>query len=479
MSKGSTQKRLSRHGLRLGAAAATLSLALLASAAPSSALAAGCDRVASPSGSDSAAGTQAQPFRSAQKLVDALAAGQTGCLRAGTYTGNVKVTASGAAGAPLTITSYPGERAQVVGKFWITDSANFVTVASLDLDGSNAANLPSPAVNGDDVTFVDNDVTNRNTTICFNLGPTTYGRANRTTIERNRIHNCGELPATNLDHSIYVEHATGVRIVENLIYDNADRGVQLYPDAQSTYVARNVIDGNGEGVLIAGGAEDFGPQASSDNVVEQNVITNSSQRYNVEWHWGSPIVGERNVVRQNCIFGGARDGDRHGLAPDNGYSSSDNLLADPQYVNRAGKDFSLRGDSPCRDLASYRTPSGSSGGQPSGVGIVLDAPRSALQPGRSVPITGRVTGAHRPRHVVLRTRRGKHWRRIGEARLNRDGRFKLRVRLRSRHGSKRSLGHSRLAVRKLRLSRHTRALRMRATATHVGRSNTVRVRLRQ
>ena len=69
-----------------------------------------------------------------------------------------------------------------------------------------------------------------------------------------------------------------------------------------------MIDGNGEGVLIAGGAEEYGPQASSDNVIEHNVITNSTQRHNVESHWGSPLVGERNVVRQNCIFGGARDG---------------------------------------------------------------------------------------------------------------------------------------------------------------------------
>jgi hypothetical protein len=480
MPRGSTQRTLSgtlTGGVARLGAAAIVSLLLLAGAAPARAVAAGCDRVASPGGSDSAAGTETQPFRTVQKLADSLAAGQTGCLRAGSYSGNVKVTSSGAAGAPLVITSYPGERAQVVGRLLITDSANFVTIASLDLDGRNAANLPSPGINGDDVTFVDNDVTNQNTSICFNLGPTTYGRANRTVIERNRIHNCGELPATNLDHGIYVEHTTGVRIVENLIYDNADRGVQLYPDAQSTYVARNVIDSNGEGVLIAGGSEEFGPQASSDNVVEHNIITNSNQRYNVEWHWGSSLVGERNVVRQNCIFGGARDADRHGLAPDNGYTSSDNLLADPQYVNSAGKDFSLRPDSPCRDLASYRTPSGSGGGQPSGAGIVLDTPKSALQPGRSVPITGRVTGAHPPRQIVLRTRRGKHWRRIGKARVNGNGRFKLRVRLRS--GPKRLHRRSGLSVRTVRLARRTRALRMRATATRIGSSNTVRVRVRR
>ena len=307
VSKKLAENGVSRGGLA-AAVAAIAAYAVLAFAGAPAAFAAGCARVAATNGSDSAAGTQAQPFRSAQKLVDSLAAGETGCLRSGTYSGNVKVTRSGASGAPITLTSYPGERATVAGKLWITESANFVTVSSLDLDGRNAGNLASPAINGDDVTFVGNDVTNHNTTICFSVGPTTYGRAYRTIIQGNRIHNCGELPATNLDHGIYVEHSTAARIVDNVIYDNADRGVQLYPDAQSSYVARNTIDGNGEGVTIAGGNEDYGAQASNDNVIEQNVITNSVQRYNVESHWGSPVVGQRNVVRQNCVFGGARDG---------------------------------------------------------------------------------------------------------------------------------------------------------------------------
>ena len=50
-----------------------------------------CDKVAAPSGSDSAAGTAASPYRTAQKLADSLAPGQTGCLRAGLYEQDVKV----------------------------------------------------------------------------------------------------------------------------------------------------------------------------------------------------------------------------------------------------------------------------------------------------------------------------------------------------------------------------------------------------
>ena len=51
------------------------------------------------------------------------------------------------------------------------------------------------------------------------------------------IHDCGRLPATNRHNGISVTYATGTRIAANWIYDNADRGVQLYPDADDTRVA--------------------------------------------------------------------------------------------------------------------------------------------------------------------------------------------------------------------------------------------------
>jgi hypothetical protein len=457
--------------VRLLAVALTGSLALVLSLPSASALAAGCTRVAALSGSDTAPGTESQPFRSVQKLVDSLSGGEVGCVRAGTYSGNVKITRSGSAGAPLSLTSFPGERATVAGKLWVTDTANFVTVSSLDLDGRNDGNLPSPAVNGDDVSFLDNDVTNHNTTICFNLGATTYGRAYRTLIQRNRIHNCGELPATNLDHGIYAEHTTDARILDNAIYDNADRGVQLYPDAQGTHVARNVIDGNGEGVLIGGGSEDYGPQASSDSVIEQNIITFSSQRYNVESHWGSPAVGERNVVRNNCVFGGARDPDNHGLSPANGgFSATNNLLADPGFVNRPAKDFGLRADSPCRDLANLVVPGGgASVGRPT---ITLTSGSAAVLPGHSVPLSGRVTGGRHPKHISLKVRRGKRWTKVRKVRVRKDGRFSTRARLRgksSKHG---------LKLSSARVSRRAAVLRLSASAAGYGRSNTVLVRIR-
>ena len=83
----------------------------------------------------------------------------------------------------------------------------------------------------------------------------------------------------------------------NLIYDNADRGVQLYPDAKGSVVTGNMIDGNGEGMIFGGGP------SLHDNVVANNVITGSTIRWNIQSHWQGP-VGSGNVARDNCVWSG-------------------------------------------------------------------------------------------------------------------------------------------------------------------------------
>ena len=218
----------------------------------SGATATNCDLVASPSGSDSAAGTVAAPFRTAQKLVSALAAGETGCLEAGTYSENVTFRRAGTAGAPITLTSYPGETATIVGRMYVVAGADYVTVNALDLNGENPQRLESPMIDANYATFSYDDVTNDHTGICFGIGSATWGWATGTLITHDRIHDCGQLPATNYQHGLYIGGATDTTIESSLIYGNADRGIQLYPEADGTTIDHNIIDGNGEGIIISG-----------------------------------------------------------------------------------------------------------------------------------------------------------------------------------------------------------------------------------
>ena len=443
---------------------AALFLAWSMGTAATSASAAACDKVASPLGSDSYPGTVAEPYATAEKLANSLSPGQTGCLRAGVFQNDVKVSKGGAPGAPTHVTSYPGERAMVVGRLRVADTANHVTISSLDLDGRNDANLPSPTINGDGVTFTGNDVTNHHTTICFIVGSNTYGRARDTVIERNRIHNCGQLPATNHHHGIYVEASDGARITDNWIYDNADRGVQLYPDAQSTYIARNVIDGNGQGIIFS--------RDSANNLAENNVISHPALRYNIEdWE----LTGGGNMARRNCVWS-PRHGGTGGIKPGIDVATVENRVSEPGYVNRDAKDFRLRPDSPCANLsvtiqpATKKPPVRKRGRRP----VRLRSNTAAVWPGGRLRLRAKVVSAaaraSAAKRATLKVRRGGKWRKVGTMRL-RAGRYTYRPQLRKRrHGGGRRFGDRRVG-------RSARVLVLRAHVKGAGRSNIVRVRI--
>lgn len=432
---------------RLGLAVVAAAAAALAGGASPSSAAAPCDEVASP-----------QPG-AVQALVNSLSPGQTGCLRAGVYEGNVKVTRPG-----ITLTRYADEKAIVQGRFYIAEGADGVTVEGLYLEGTNAGALPSPTINADGVTFRRNDVTNHNHSICFSLGHPDWGRADRTTIEFNQIHNCGRLPATNHDHGIYVTTATDTLIRGNWIYDNADRGIQLYPDAQNTTITGNVIDGNGQGIIFSG----EGGVASSGNLVEHNVIANSKLRNNVEsWYPPGNPVGRDNIVRDNCVRGGAYDDGDGGIGDQRGFRVVQTLRSKPAYANRSTRDFRLAPGDPCRDvLAAYRAnvpgadPVPVTRAQRRAPAVVFGAFRDQVRRGQRLPLMGRVaSGRVRPGlrvTVIARAHGRRHW--LARARVARNGTFALSPRVR--------------------VARGVRAIRVWAVVRGVGRSRVVRVRLR-
>jgi glycosyltransferase involved in cell wall biosynthesis len=341
------QVRKARAPAVIGSLIASIcALAAIAFAAPASAApVGGCDKVAGPGGSDSASGTTGRPYATARRLVSALAPGETGCLRAGTYRQD-ELTLD----TPGTeLTSYPGERAALAGRLRVT--ADRVTVQRLTLDGRNARNLPSPTINADDAVFRRNDVSSRGSSICFIFGSVRPIR--HPVIKRNRIHNCGQ-PGGIPDHGIYMQDVKAARILRNTIYDNAERGIKIGPDSQRALIRGNVIDGNPIGLNFSGDDS----SASSGNVVTRNVISNATGYWNVQSYWPGP-VGRGNVVSRNCVHGANHDShynEMGGISGDPGFTAVGNLIAAPAYVNRNAKDFRLRKDSMCR--AVYRRSAG-------------------------------------------------------------------------------------------------------------------------
>ena len=303
-----------------------------------------CSRYAAPWGSDRARGAPAAPFRTVQRLVRSLRPGRTGCLRAGSYAGPVSIARGGRPGARITLAAYPGETATIVGRLEIVEGANYVTVNGLRLDGANPDRLPSPMVDANHVTFSYDDVTNDHTGICFGIGSASWGWATGTLITHDRVYDCGQLPATNYQHGFYIGAATDTTIEWSLIYGNAARGIQLYPDAQRTTIDHNIIDDNGEGIIISGDAG----MASSHTDVYDNILSNANVRHDVESYWppGNPL-GVDNVVRDNCVWGGREGTIDRAMG---GFTAKANLHINPGYVDGAAHDYEMSATSRCLAL---------------------------------------------------------------------------------------------------------------------------------
>lgn len=307
-----------------------------------------CTRFASPNGYDGRRGTLAAPLRTVAALVAALGPGQKGCLLSGVFQEDVTFRRGGQPGRSITLRAAPGDHPVLRGRMVILDSANDVVVQGLVLDGRNNQRLPSPTIFGDRIQFLGNDVTNQHTAICFGLGSDRYGMSQDVVIAGNRIHDCGRLPPSNRDHGIYVSYARNVVIRGNLIYGNADRGIQLFPNARNTLIEGNIIDGNGEGILFSGDES----HVSSDNVLRYNIISNSTLRYNVESYWPG-VVGSGNTVAGNCLWNGAKGN----VEPSpKGFTLGENVEVDPGFVDRAARNFALQPGSKCAALLPNAPP---------------------------------------------------------------------------------------------------------------------------
>ena len=252
-----------------------------------------CSKYAALGSRNAGMGTLRHPYRSVQTLVDNLRPGETGCLRPGVYREDVNIRRGGTRTKELTVTSAPGARATILGTIFVAQSARHVTIADLHLNGKSRPRVPSPQVNGSFVTFRGVDITNAHTGTCLIVGGSadTYGTPSHLTVAESRIHDCGRLPPNHLEHGIYLERSRNARIVDNYIYDNADWGLHLYPDAQNSVVAFNVIDGNGSGLILAG----TGELASSGNTIAHNVFSNAADRFRTE-RLGQQLRLQRHVV---------------------------------------------------------------------------------------------------------------------------------------------------------------------------------------
>jgi len=349
---------------------------------------ASCDRWVSPTGSDAAAGSQADPYRTVSHMIHQLSPGQMGCLQSGqTFDDPIALGAwiingSGSQGAPITIrSSDPSDPAQVKAAVWIQGSAHDLVFRNIDFFDSYSGRKGNMVqVEGDRISFLEDELTFTHG-ICVGLGKINQSltlqqqeqsadppvRADDFVFEGNTVHNCGSALAngglTVQDsgvHGVYLIYANNPRVVDNYIYDNVDRGIQLYPRVHGATIKHNLLDGNGSNLHLSSDHE-YG-HYSEDNVVTDNLITNSVLRARTDPNWPrgdifqiygccfggperqpgvAPTYG--NVIEENCIYEAEPSLNLGGW----GYAEEANVFKDPEYEDRAAHDFELAEGSPC------------------------------------------------------------------------------------------------------------------------------------
>jgi fibronectin type 3 domain-containing protein len=236
----------------------------------------------SPSGSDSAAGSQAAPWKTLQQAADSVQAGDTVNVLAGSYAG-FTVTADGTASAPITFLAQPG--AKVVSQSALTtaaaigidlDHTSYVVVDGFTVDGAAFAGYIGIRSFGGDGSPAVGNVIRNNTLSGFDYCGILASWQDRGVCQGNVISN-------NRRNGIYYGNS-GVDslIVGNTMTDMGKHGIMLNGDANAggnglmlrMTISGNTILGTGRDTSNGDGAG-VCAQGLQDSVLSNNLIADT------------------------------------------------------------------------------------------------------------------------------------------------------------------------------------------------------------
>lgn len=338
-----------------------------------------------PTGDDANSGSDLTPFKTIQRGMRALAAGDTLNIRGGIYperiNSNSQTIPSGSSwnDAPL-ISAFSGETVVLrpVGGAEVVNLAHpyikYVVFRDLILDGSGLQRTCSSGYGcsyGVSVTNGANHVRFSNTEIKNAAGSgilMTRGSSTAPTaiefIGCNVHHNGVE----SRDHGFYL--TTSGNLVRNCkVHDNTGYGVHIYTGNSAVTADNNTIDGNEvyNNALSSGSAPGILVDNGTGNLVMNNIVRLNKNGIQVGNPWTSAATASLTKVYNNTVYSNLpglgidifisssqvevknnivyKNG---GAIGNKGVSTvmSNNLLTDPKFVDELGGNFKLQATSP-------------------------------------------------------------------------------------------------------------------------------------
>ena len=301
-------------------------------------------RYISTSGSDSNDGSACSPWATIQNAANNAQPGMTIHVAPGTYTVGSTITsnAGGTSSSRIRYISDVQWGAQIVSSadpIWDNGGA-YVDIMGFDISGGGAS-YTGIHTQGNYDRSIGNRIHDFGSTGCMaGAGVMIGGGATNQSAIANMIYNIGPLPPAvpgcNLIHGIYVSTA-GAIIENNITFNNAAKGIQLWGTPTDCVVANNTSFHNQDGMVLG---NDGAGGSSLDNSIISNNITYDNVRYGL---YESGSLGTHNQYLNNLIFD--NPGGTYMIAG----QLTNTVSANPQFVNYtadASGNYQLNSSSP-------------------------------------------------------------------------------------------------------------------------------------
>jgi hypothetical protein len=309
----------------------------------------------SPTGSDTASGSKAAPFKTLARAAKAATrAGTTVWVAPGTYAGGIKTTANGSSAARIYWVSTTKWGAKVVppgsssnNNAW-DNRGNYVSIVGFDVDGTNSGAgtkwTHGIYTGGSYGMIADNHIHHvARGVACTSaggsaIGVDSYYHGVMSDIVGNVVNDIGPAGCTYVQ-GIYV--STSGTIKNNLVYRVGAVAIHLWHDANNVKIVNNTVAASNFGMVIGGGDFYFTTAGATNVYVANNIVFDN--KYGIS---EQGKTGTNNVYRNNLVF----QNPSYDVSLRNGLQATGTVSANPQFVaysrTAATPDFHLAGGSP-------------------------------------------------------------------------------------------------------------------------------------